>query len=285
MAFPQTRHTLIQRLATGGNNDDWQDFMADYWGPVCRFALRRGNHKLAEAEDVAAGTFEVVLRNDLLERWSSSKRAKLRTLLCNVVCRVQANQFRTDRRKRLFEKEFADELLQAVTTEATTEQDEKFLAAWVEDLLQNVLLQLAKQYHGEGKGDYFRVLYGRLCERSPIAEVAAALEISTSAVDNYYRHVRSRLGESLEAAVRSQVYRYCPAAEAEAEFQAEWGKLATYLSEHGGLEKAVGRAHDLLEARQLQANKPQRIRDTLTKIHSAPTTKERARDGTDNTNE
>ena len=89
-------------------------------------------------------------------------------------------------------------------------------------------------------------------------------------MDNYYRHVKKKLGESLEAAVRSQVYRYCPPEEAEAEFQAEWGKLAEYLGQHGGLEEAVRRTHELLGASELHANKPRRIRETLTKIGLAP---------------
>ena len=76
----------------------------------------------------------------------------------------------------------------------------------------------------------------------------------------------------MEAIVRSQVYRYCPEDEAEVEFQSEWGKLATYLSNHGGLEEAVQRTHNLLDARQLQANKPRRIHDTLTKIRLTPPT-------------
>ena len=32
MAFPQTRITLVQRLAAGGSEDDWQVFFRDYWG-------------------------------------------------------------------------------------------------------------------------------------------------------------------------------------------------------------------------------------------------------------
>ena len=144
------------------------------------------------------------------------------------------------------------------------------MAAWVEDLLENTLQRLAKEYHAQGQGDYFRVLYGRLCEGLTIAQVAQSLKLSTSAVDNYYRHVRARLGESLEAAVRSQVFRYCPADQAEAEFQVEWGKLAAWLSAHGGLEEAVQRTYELLDVRQLQANKPRRIKDTLTKIRLAP---------------
>jgi len=270
MTFPQTRHTLIQRLASGGNDSDWQDFLADYWGPVCGFALRRGDYKLADAEDVASQTFEVVLRNSLLQSWVNSKQAKLRTLLCSVVCRVQANQFRSKRRKEMFEQKFVDEVIRDATQESSAEQGANFMAAWVDDLLQKTLQGLARDYHTEGKGDYFRVLHGRLCQGLSIEQVAQLLNISASAVNNYYRHVRKRLGESLEANLRAQVFRYCAAAEAEAEFQAEWNGLADYLSRHGGMEEAISRTYQTLENQQLQQNKPRRIRDTLTKIRLAP---------------
>jgi RNA polymerase sigma factor (sigma-70 family) len=264
MAFPQTRHTLIQRLATTADDRDWQEFLADYWGPVCRFALRRGSSPLAEAEDIASQTFEVLLRNSLLARWAASKQAKLRTLLCSVVCKVQANA----RRAREHGKRVIDELQQAQLDvgPVPTDQEAAFLAAWAEDLLEKCLHELAADYHREGKGDYFRVLYGRLCDQMTIAEVAEALEISPSAVDNYYRHVRQRLAERLEAAVRSHVYRYSPPDEAAAEFAAEWGKLGEHLKEHGGLEDAVRRAHALVDQHQLDRSKTQRIRDTLTRI-------------------
>lgn len=263
MAFPQTRHTLIERLAVGGNEHDWRDFLVDYWVPVCRFALRRGNGRLDEAEDVAGQAFEIVLRNKLLARWAASRQAKLRTLLCSVVCKVQANAFRAAKNREAL----LDELQQEQPA-AASDQD-AFYAAWIDELLQSSLHELATDYHREGKGDYFRVLYGRLCEEMSIAEVAAALGISTSAVDNYYRHVRQRLSEKLESAVRSHVYRYTPAEEAGAEFAAEWGRLGTYLKDHGGLEDAVRRAHALVESSDLQKTKTTRIRQTLSRIERA----------------
>src|SRR5262245_38766762 len=94
MGFPQTRHTLIQRIAAGGDNEDWREFLADYWGPVCRFALRSAKLTLEDAEDIASQTFEAVLRNQLLARWVANRSAKLRTLLCAVVRRVIANRQR-----------------------------------------------------------------------------------------------------------------------------------------------------------------------------------------------
>ena len=270
MAFPQTRHTLIQRLASGGSDDDWQDFLNDYWGPICRFALGRNCKELADAEDVAASTFEVLLRNDLLQRWISSKRAKLRTLLCGVVCKIQANQFRADQKKKMFEREFGDQLIQETIGPERGQQVDAFMAAWAEDLLHNTLQILARDYHMEGKGDYFRVLYGRLCEGLSIAEVAESLSISTSNVDNYFRHVRARLTEKLAAEVRTQVFRYCEAHEAEAEYEAEWERLGSWLSNKGGLEKAIQQAYALLDGPQLQANKPVRIKETLTRIKLPP---------------
>ena len=53
MVFPQTRVTLIQRLASGGSEEDWGQFLSDYWGPVCRFSLRWGVGTVDDAEDVA----------------------------------------------------------------------------------------------------------------------------------------------------------------------------------------------------------------------------------------
>jgi RNA polymerase sigma factor (sigma-70 family) len=260
MAFPQTRHTLIERLAHGGNEHDWRDFLADYWAPVCRFALRRGNGRLDEAEDVAGQAFEIVLRNKLLTRWEASRQAKLRTLLCSVVCKIQANLYRAAKHQERPIDDFGQ------AEQAADVDQDAFYAAWVDELLQTCLGDLAIDYHRDGKGDYFRVLYGRLCEGMSIAEAATALEISPSAVDNYYRHVRGRLSEKLESAVRSHVYRYTPPDDAEAEFAAEWCRLGTYLKDHGGLEDAVRRAHSLVENAGLQRTKTARIRQTLNRI-------------------
>lgn len=265
MSFPQTRHTLILRLVDGQNERDWQEFLTDYWGPICRFALRRGAATVASAEDLASQCFEVVIRNKLLERWVNTKQAKLRTLLCSVVCKLQANEFRATRKKDEFERALAEDLLHTRPT-SSADVDRAFFGAWVEDMLQQTLRTVAQEYHSSGKGNYFRVLYGRICEQLSIAETAAALGISTSDVDNYYRHARKRLYEQLEAAVRSHVVRYCDADEVEQEFVVEWNQLGEYLHDHGGLEDAIREGHDFVEREQLEAHKQTRIRETLTKL-------------------
>ena len=100
MSFPETRLTFIERLASGDSQDDWRDFLRDYWGPVCRFALRSGAGNLADAEDVASQTFEVLWENRLLVRWVSNRSARLRSLLCRVVRKNLANRGRTRENRR-----------------------------------------------------------------------------------------------------------------------------------------------------------------------------------------
>ncbi len=94
MVFPQTRLTLIERLAGGGNEADWRAFLHDYWGPVCRLARQRGSPTVEDAEDVAAETLEAIVKNNLLARWSANRSAKLRTLICAVVRNILANRAR-----------------------------------------------------------------------------------------------------------------------------------------------------------------------------------------------
>jgi DNA-directed RNA polymerase specialized sigma24 family protein len=245
MPFPETRLTLVERLAGGGSEDDWQSFLRDYWGPVCRFALRWGAHGIEEAEDAAAVTFEVLWQNQLLVRWVSNRSARLRTLLCAVVRNVLSNRNRKLAGQGRTLRELATELENELRT--TAKEPDAFYAAWVEDLVQRSVESLAAEYYRTGKGDYVRVLYGRLCQRLKIAEVAQALELKPSDVDNYFRHARDRLAEKLRELVRRQTAQYSSHDEAEAEFAAEWDSLGRFLSEHGGLEDAVRRAFGLLD--------------------------------------
>jgi hypothetical protein len=136
--------------------------------------------------------------------------------------------------------------------QVSNQQIDAFYAAWVEDVVQHAVEALAAEYCRKGQADYVRVLYGRLCQGMTIAESAEALEISTAAVDHYFRHTKEQLSVKLEQLVRRQVQSYCPEEDAEAEFAAEWGRLGQYLLEHGGLDEAVRQAYALLDP--VQAN-------------------------------
>jgi len=272
MSFPQTRLTLIQRLASGGNDEDWRRFLEDYWGPVCRFALRWGARNLDDAEDVASHTFAVIWENQLLNRWVSNRSAKLRSLLCAVVRNVLSNWNRV----RANRQRLAPELVRKVeqSSRERDEQSDAFYTAWVEDLLQQAVESLAAEYYAKGKGDYVRVLYGRLCQRLTIAKVAEALEITPASVDHYFRNARTRLSEKLEECVRRHVRHYCPEEEAEGEFALEWQQLGQYLGDHGGLDEAVQRAYDLLDPVQAAKHRGAGLTKAislLTSLMRAPT--------------
>jgi RNA polymerase sigma factor (sigma-70 family) len=246
MSFPQTRHSLIQRIAASGDESAWREFLTDYWGPVCRFAIRRGNLQLADAEDVAGRTFQALIENRLLARWVSQRSARLRTLLCSVVRNVLANRQRVEQgRERLLREHARDgdsPALPLLPLEVPAEQVDAFYAAWVEELLQQAVESLLTVYHREARGDYFRVLHGRLCDGMTTPEVAQALGMTVTQAENAYKHARRRLAERLRDLVRDHVERYSPAAEVEADLAAEWGQLGEFLKRHGGLEQIVGRA-------------------------------------------
>jgi RNA polymerase sigma factor (sigma-70 family) len=264
MAFPETRMTLIRRLASGGSEEDWRSFLGDYWGPVCRFALRFGARNLDEAEDVAAEVFEALWANRLLVRWVSARTAKLRTLLCRVVRNILANRSRVAAPRLLNDVDLADLFERQDQTLDNTA--DPFYAAWAEDLVQQAVQALAADYFRDNKADYVRVLYCRLCERLSVDEVARSLEIKPSDVKNFYAHARDRLAEKLEHLLRRQIHRYVPAEEAEAEFSREWQELAAHFGRTGGLEIAIQRSYDLLDPVLAKEHRGPRLARTLERL-------------------
>jgi hypothetical protein len=75
---------------------------------------------------------------------------------------------------------------------------------------------------------------------------AETFDLTTSAVDNCFRHAKQRLSETLTECVRRHVESYTSANDAEDEFDAEWQKIRQHLAECGGLENAVRRAYEIL---------------------------------------
>jgi len=111
---------------------------------------------------------------------------------------------------------------------------------------------LAAEYYAQSKGDYVRVLYGRLCQGLTNPQVAEALAITPAMAEHYFRHARQRLAAKMEALVRQHVERYSDPQEAEQEFAREWQQLGGYLADHGGIEQEVQRAYELLDPVQVK---------------------------------
>ena len=180
MRFPDTHATLIARLANGGSDDDWRMFLMDYWGPLVRFVMRAAGVSTTEAEDVAAETLLLVVRGSLLARWRAEPTGKLRSFLCGVVRNLLANRRRIAQgRQRIL----ADSvpavglpgiLSAACETEPTAEEIDVFYRAWVDDLLARTMRNVMEKLQAEGRGDYFRALFGRVCEGMSAADIGHA---------------------------------------------------------------------------------------------------------------
>jgi RNA polymerase sigma factor (sigma-70 family) len=249
MTFPDTRQTLIHRLVHRAGEEDWRLFFADYWPAVYRFALRHDGVGAEDAEDIASQTFEALWKNRLLARWTSAPSSKLRTLIAGVVRKVIANRLRVQaNRRRLLREdrppiEGRPPMPLPATPQDAREDHDAFYAAWVEQIVQQAVEALFAEYHRAGKGDYFRVLHGRICEGMTLAEIARALGITQSQAENHYKHARTALAKRLEACVRLHVRRYTPDADFDSELRSEWNHLGAHLKQHGGLEQAVARAY------------------------------------------
>jgi DNA-directed RNA polymerase specialized sigma24 family protein len=266
MSFPNTRHTLIRRIAAGGDEAAWREFLADYWEPICTFVARRGNLNVQDAEDIAAQVFEAFLRNRLLERWVDSPVAKLRTLICNVVRNVLSNRARVQgQRAKLLAEHRLDlpEMVEGESAAETAEQADVFYAAWVDELLRSSVESLMIDYNLSGHGDYFRVLYARLCEDLTIPEVSELLGIKVTSAENFYRDARQRLMERLRENVRKHIGRYSMSLSEDTDFETEWNELGKHLKEHGGVEQAVRRAYHEFDPARRRARHSRIIAGTL----------------------
>ena len=252
MSFPNTQHSLIQRIATSGKQDDWQEFLFDYWSPVCRFAARWGKLGTEDAEDVASAAFEVIIHNKLLSRWVSDRKAKLRTLLCAVVRNILSNRARVNeaRSRRLVEHHGELDRLLIDSIDVQPVELDVFYSAWAEGMLQASVEALQVAYHREGRGNYFRVLFGRICDEMTSREIAESLNLKVSSVENYFNHARKRLGELLEQMLSHHVERYCVTDDVEQEKRLEWQNLGEFLKRHGGLEQALQRTYQDFDAEQ-----------------------------------
>lgn len=238
MAFPETHVSLIRRIVATGDSASWDQFVANYWRASSRFAMRIGNLQLSDAEDVSSKVFEILYRKSLLESWLSRPDARFKTLLCTVIRNVVRNSVRSrqaESRRTIQPIQDVGDLGDPVTSDEV----DLFYAIWGDELLKNAVKSLMADYHREGKGDYFRVLHGRICDALSFKDIADRLSLKPTDVENYFRHARQRLAERIELLVRKDTATYTDFSELDTEFEHEWGKIAEILKVRGGLEEAV----------------------------------------------
>lgn len=271
MSFPETRPTLIQRIATDNREADWQEFLSDYWRPICRFAARWGNLSFDDAEDVASATFEILVSKDLLSSWASKPAAKLRSLLCQIIRNLLSNQSRVNRRRQELLKEnvaalkkmdgiYIDEAVEC------REVTDAFFETWVDEVVQEAVDALFLQCQSFGQADVFRVLHGRVCEQLSVQEIAQCLNISPDTAHRYFKQGRKQLDESLRQSVQSRVEKYAAPQDVKSEFEAEWQALSESLMRRGGLESALQQSNAGDEKSELKLREQRSISLILSQL-------------------
>jgi RNA polymerase sigma-70 factor (ECF subfamily) len=87
--YPETRHSLIQRLQDAGDEAAWEEFASIYRPIIVRIALRK-QLQFDDAEDLAQQVLLLVLKN--ISKWKADPaRARFRTWLQTVVRNATLN--------------------------------------------------------------------------------------------------------------------------------------------------------------------------------------------------
>jgi RNA polymerase sigma factor (sigma-70 family) len=277
MSFPNTQASLIIRLSQGGSETDWQQFLSDYWGPVTRFAARRGNLPLDQAEDVAGEVFVVLIRSTLIARWHDDQSGRLRSLLCGVVRNLLSNRYRVEQGRQRLLRDAAsaggipEVLPGSDTLDPGTEDLDSFYQAWVDELLSTAMQHVLAELQAEGRGDYFRSLYGRICEGLSAEEIGAALGVSAATIENQLRIAKGRLSRCLSNEVRRHVESYSTQETIETDFENEWSQLGLHLEKFGGLEGAIRLEAVSLDRLPSDVRKSESFIATSTELRQAAT--------------
>lgn len=191
--FPDTRQSLLQRLASGGEESRTRAMdvlCTHYWKPVYKYVRLRWGQEPADAEDLTQGFFLHLLDSPALQRYDRH-RARFRTYLRVCVDGYCANRHADARRLK---RGGGAELLTLDAAEAETrlgDLDAWFRREWVRDLFERSIASLRERLDGSGRQVHF-TLFQRYdvdgpdaCPRPTYADLAAELGIPVTQVTNF----------------------------------------------------------------------------------------------------
>jgi RNA polymerase sigma factor (sigma-70 family) len=234
--------TLIHRIAAGGDSSAWQQFLGDYWRPICLFAMQIGAMRWEDAEDIASDAITVLRRKELLEQWLQNQQARFKTLVCTVVRNLVSNWQRSDQARTRRMKDYAADWEAAIGQNASGTDVDAFFRIWADEFLFTIVEEAMWQYHREGIGDHFRILHARICDEMPFNEISELLGIKLTDAENHFKHAKQRLKQLLLAGVQRNVERYAVGLDLADEVKLEMDELSIYFESSGGLEEAIRRA-------------------------------------------
>lgn len=215
MIFPDTRWTLISRLADPAEVGAALDQLCTaYWSPIYAFLLRSGRND-AEAQDLTQDFLQMVVRQRLLER-ADPVSGRLRSWLLSALKNFLANARRFETRQKRGSGAYVfsidqDDVVSEVGAIAAqgVSPDEAFDRAWVAALLRRVLEGLKEQYCGAGKQRDFEALLPWLLDSNQDLQTKAAADVGmTPATFRVQLHrLRARYRETLRQEITATLDR------------------------------------------------------------------------------
>lgn len=165
-----TTSTVLERLASGPDQDAWGAFVGRFRGPLVGYAQRRGLGA-ADAEDAAQealATFVEAFRAGRFERERGRLSHWLYGFVANAVRRAQARGGRDD----------AQQLSHWSALEGAGQIDPDFEESWEREVLRQCL----DSARAEFRGTTWRVFEGLALEGRAVDELAAETGLSRNAV-------------------------------------------------------------------------------------------------------
>ena len=163
-SFPSTRWSVVGKTKEEPERyQALEDLCAAYWYPIYGF-IRRVGYSPSDAEDSTQAFFARILAGELFGRADQS-RGKLRSFLLIVLKRFLADEKEKVRAQKrggreqvisidlvMAEDQFSKEPVSGSTPESLFER------RWALTVLENVLLQLRREYGESDREEFFRTL-------------------------------------------------------------------------------------------------------------------------------
>jgi len=195
--MPSTMWTLIAQARRGGR-DALETVLRKYRPPVLSF-VRAAGFPPHEAEDVTQEVLLVLVQDDVVAK-ADRDRGRFRSLLLAVTRHTISAWRRAGGREKRgggvrtlsLEGGPGDDAprLEAMLSAPAT--DDAFDHLWIENLVRIGMNRLREECERDGT-PHFRALLMHASEQRPYAEIAAALGVALSDVQNYLHRARAQL--------------------------------------------------------------------------------------------
>jgi len=213
MAFPVTRHSVIERLRDSGDaarRDAFGDLVAGYWKPVYKYLRLTWRLSHEDAADVTQAFFSDAWQKAWLERYEPAQ-ARFRTFVRLCADRFVMNWQQAARRVKrggdvdVIAVDFAsaEEELLAHRASVPADAEDFFRREFVRALFEGAIARVRAEYEAAGRGVHLQ-----LFDRYDIApeagvsygQLAREFSLTTAQVTNYLAQVRrSFRGHALDA--------------------------------------------------------------------------------------